>query len=85
MKQGSRWVAAIRNEGKQQHLGSFNDEHKAALAYDVEARKLGRETNFADDVSDEGEEEPLSEEEEEEGDEEYLPGAIHWLILTFCA
>ena len=32
----------IQNEGKYKSLGHFSDEHEAALAYDVEARKLGR-------------------------------------------
>ena len=45
-KQGGKWLAQIKIMGTSHHLGYFDDEREAALAYDVEARKLGQETNF---------------------------------------
>ena len=38
--------ALIKRPNKRQYLGKFHEERDAALAYDVKARKLGRETNF---------------------------------------
>eukprot|EP01046_Picozoa_sp_COSAG06_P021185 COSAG06_NODE_1580_length_9031_cov_6.088894_8_plen_355_part_00 len=39
-KQNRKWKAQISHDGKQQHLGSFDDEHEAALAVDTAARRL---------------------------------------------
>eukprot|EP01046_Picozoa_sp_COSAG06_P011219 COSAG06_NODE_634_length_13587_cov_23.361210_6_plen_551_part_00 len=35
-----KWVAALRHDGKQQHLGSFDDEQEAARVVDTVARRL---------------------------------------------
>jgi hypothetical protein len=39
-KTDRKWMANIRHDGKQQHLGSFDDEHEAARAVDMAARRL---------------------------------------------
>eukprot|EP01046_Picozoa_sp_COSAG06_P017145 COSAG06_NODE_1155_length_10484_cov_7.061759_7_plen_497_part_00 len=39
-KLNRKWKANIRNDGKQQSLGSFDDEHEAARAVDTAARRL---------------------------------------------
>jgi hypothetical protein len=39
-KQNRKWKAQISHDGKQQHLGSFDDEHEAARAVDTAARRL---------------------------------------------
>ena len=44
-KQGGKWKAGIRLDGKTKHLGRFDDEGEAARAYDAEARK-----HFTDDT-----------------------------------
>ena len=41
-----RWVARIGIDGVDTKLGFFGNEREAALTYDVEARRLGRPTNF---------------------------------------
>ena len=41
-----RWVARIGIDGVDTKLGFFANEREAALTYDVEARRLGRPTNF---------------------------------------
>lgn len=35
-----RWRAAIKSRGKTYHLGRYDDERKAALAYDEKAIEL---------------------------------------------
>jgi hypothetical protein len=46
---GSAWVAQIWSHGKLKYLGSFCAEQDAALAWDAEARRLGRKKlNFDD-------------------------------------
>ena len=40
-----KWVAQIKIAGKVKFIGSFDNPQDAADAFDVEARKLGRETN----------------------------------------
>eukprot|EP01046_Picozoa_sp_COSAG06_P038545 COSAG06_NODE_4458_length_4242_cov_1.617186_3_plen_297_part_00 len=39
-KKGRKWVAGIGHNGKSKYLGSFDDEHGAAQAYDTAARRL---------------------------------------------
>ena len=39
-KKNRKWRAQIRHDGKNQHLGSFDDEHDAARAVDTAARRL---------------------------------------------
>ena len=41
------WLAQISIKGRVTKLGYYGDEDEAARAYDVEARKRGREVNFA--------------------------------------
>lgn len=46
---GKKWVAAITKDYKSIHLGNFENEHDAAMAYDKAARELHGEfayTNF---------------------------------------
>ena len=46
-KQNAKWLAKISITGTgTKHLGYFDKEREAALAFDVEARKLGKETHF---------------------------------------
>jgi len=40
------YYARIRENGKQRHIGSYSSPEEAAKAYDEEAKKLDRETNF---------------------------------------
>ena len=42
-----RWLAHISIKNRKKHIGYYQDEEDAARAYDVEAAKLGRRTNFA--------------------------------------
>ena len=44
-----RWYAQIYLDGRQVKVGRYDDEEDAARAYDVEARKHGRPTNFTED------------------------------------
>ena len=39
-KKSRKWKAQISHDGKQQHLGSFDDEQEAARAVDTAARRL---------------------------------------------
>jgi hypothetical protein len=39
-KQTKRWVARIKKDKKEYHLGYFDDEIKAAEAYDIKAKEL---------------------------------------------
>ena len=39
-KNSRKWTAQIKHDGKQQHLGSFDDEQEAARAVDTVARRL---------------------------------------------
>lgn len=39
----NKWVAAIQIDGKQKHLGSFDDEKEAAKAYEKACRDIGEE------------------------------------------
>jgi hypothetical protein len=39
-KSGKKWVAAIRYKGEKTHLGTFENEVDAAIAYDREFLKL---------------------------------------------
>eukprot|EP01046_Picozoa_sp_COSAG06_P022886 COSAG06_NODE_1795_length_8376_cov_3.340462_1_plen_511_part_00 len=39
-KTNRKWVAAIKHDGKRQHLGRFEGEHEAAKAVDTAARQL---------------------------------------------
>jgi hypothetical protein len=39
-RQGNRWVARIRVDGEQKHLGSFRTPEEAARAYDAAALRL---------------------------------------------
>ena len=45
-KHRAKWRTSICTKCTYHYLGYFDDEREAALAYDVEARKLGRKTNF---------------------------------------
>lgn len=47
----TRWVAKIRHNNKEQHIGLFTDEIEAAKAYDAKAKELHKEfanLNFKD-------------------------------------
>jgi hypothetical protein len=50
-KKSNKWVCKIRISGKKFHLGSFVDETKAAIKYDIAARELGRQVNFPLDTA----------------------------------
>eukprot|EP01046_Picozoa_sp_COSAG06_P060180 COSAG06_NODE_12713_length_1339_cov_6.925806_1_plen_403_part_00 len=39
-KKNCKWKARIRHDGKDQHLGYFDDDHEAARAVDTAARRL---------------------------------------------
>ena len=45
-KPGQKWLAQISIDGKQTHLGRFDDEETAARKYDEHADRLGRPLNF---------------------------------------
>ena len=45
-KNAQRWGSSIQTEGKRNHLGLFDSDYDAAMRYDQEARKHGREVNF---------------------------------------
>lgn len=38
---GNRWLSRINIKGKQKHIGIFEKEEDAAIAYDKEAIKTG--------------------------------------------
>jgi hypothetical protein len=42
IKASKRWEAQITDKGKYSHLGHFNTEEEAALAYNAAARRLGK-------------------------------------------
>lgn len=42
-KKRNKWAAEIRHEGKRKHLGHFNDEKEAALAYNLAATYCHKE------------------------------------------
>ena len=62
----SRWRARIGIDGVET-CSLYATEHEAARAYDVQARRVGRRTNFDDGA---GEEEEEEEEVEKGGDEQ---------------
>lgn len=43
-----KWTARMTVKGKSIHIGYFDTAEEAALAYDQEARKLGRICNFGE-------------------------------------
>ena len=43
---GKKWAAQITVNRKFEYLGLYASEEAAARAFDVQARKHGRETNF---------------------------------------
>ena len=45
-KRGQKWKAEIRIDGKQTHLGLFDNEKTAARKFDEHAARLGRLLNF---------------------------------------
>ena len=45
-KKQQKWQARITVRCSEKNLGTYDDESAAARAYDAEARKLGRDTNF---------------------------------------
>ena len=48
-KHNHRWRARIKVDGKDEHLGYFENEVEAALKFDEQARGLGRTVNFEHD------------------------------------
>ncbi len=42
-KKDNKWVAYIKFNGRQKHLGSFNDEKEAARAYNEAAKEYFKE------------------------------------------
>jgi hypothetical protein len=45
-KQKKKWQAKIQIDGKDKHLGYFNDEKEAACKYDEQAALLNKPVNF---------------------------------------
>ena len=45
-KQGNKWCARIKLEGKMKGLGTFESEEAAARKFDEAAAPLGRAVNF---------------------------------------
>jgi hypothetical protein len=45
-KRGKKWIASIKSDGKQKHLGTFDSEEAAARRFDEAAAPLGRAVNF---------------------------------------
>ncbi len=45
-KKNKKWLARIRIDGKQKHLGYFDDEKEAACKYDEQAALLNKPVNF---------------------------------------
>ena len=52
--EGGKWTARIQGSGQKRYLGAFREARHAALAWDAEARRLGRaaeDLNFPDETA----------------------------------